>query len=215
MVATHSHQAICALDLAWGDIDAGGCARPSISGETQAGRVIDMRRLLHTIPLALLLLLAAVFVVRIMDPDAGDRALRPMLGKQIPNLSLPVLGNPERSVGPENYSGDWMLVNLWGSWCAPCRDEHGELMRISEEEDLPILGINTWDTYDAAQGFLRELGNPYDLVGFDVDGDARMDLAVTGVPETLLVDPSGLVVVHHIGPLSRDGFEAEFREHLE
>ena len=183
--------------------------------QTVAKSGLAMRRLLHTIPFVLLVLLAGVFVVRILDPDAADRALRPMLGKQIPNFSLPVLGDPTRTVGPEDYSGDWLLVNLWGSWCAPCREEHGELMRIGREEDIPILGINTWDTYEAAQAFLRELGDPYTLVGFDVEGDARMDLAVTGVPETLLVGPRGLVVVHHIGPLTRDVFEADFRGYLQ
>lgn len=171
-------------------------------------------RLLHLLPLVLLLVLGVVFAIRILDPEAADRALRPMLGKQIPMLDLPVLGDPEKTVGPQNYSGDWLLVNLWGSWCAPCRDEHGELMRVSLEEDIPILGVNTWDTYEAAQGFLRELGNPYTQVGFDVDGLARLELAVTGVPETLLVDADGLVVVHHVGPLTRGIFETDFRSHL-
>lgn len=171
-------------------------------------------RLVHILPLALLLLFGLVFAMRILDPEAGDRALRPMLGKQIPHLDLPVLGEPARTVGPQDFSGDWLLVNLWGSWCAPCRDEHGELMRVRLEEDIPVLGINTWDTYEAAKGFLSELGNPYTLVGFDVDGVARLELAVTGVPETLLVDATGLVVVHQVGPLSRQIFERDFRVHI-
>ena len=171
-------------------------------------------RLLYALPLLVLLLLALVFVLRIADPEAGDRALRPMLGKAIPSIELPVLGDPASVTGPQHFGGDWLLVNLWGSWCAPCREEHGELMRISREEPVPLLGINTWDTYEAAQGFLRELGDPFEVVAFDVDGDARLDLAVTGVPETLLVNPDGLVVVHHIGPLSEQVFEQDFREHL-
>ncbi len=171
-------------------------------------------RPLYFLPLALLLVLGAALALRILDPEAADRALRPMLGKQIPVLDLPVLGDPARTVGPQDYVGDWLLVNLWGSWCAPCRDEHGELMRVSLEEHIPILGVNTWDTYEAAQGFLNELGNPYTQVGFDVDGLARLELAVTGVPETLLVDAGGLVVVHHVGPLTRDLFERDFRAHL-
>lgn len=172
------------------------------------------KRLLHILPLALLLVLGLVFALRILDPEAGDRALRPMLGKQIPHLELPVLGDPASNVGPQDYAGNWLLVNLWGSWCAPCRDEHGELMRLSREEGIPVLGINTWDTYEAAQAFLNELGSPYTRVGFDVDGLARLELAVTGVPETLLVDARGLVVVHHVGPLSRQIFERDFRAYL-
>ncbi|MCY4041129.1 MAG: redoxin domain-containing protein [Gammaproteobacteria bacterium] len=172
------------------------------------------RRLLYAVPLLVLLALALVFVMRILDPEAGDRTLRPMLGKPVPALELPVLGDPGRQVSPQDFAGSWLLVNLWGSWCAPCRQEHGELMRISREEDVPLLGINTWDTYEAAQGFLAELGDPFDVVGFDVDGEARLEFAVTGVPETLLVDPNGLVVVHHIGPLSAALFEQAFREHV-
>lgn len=172
------------------------------------------RRLAYGLPLVLLLLLAAVFTLRILDPEAADQALRPIQGKQMPDLVLPVLGEPERTTGPRDFSGDWLLVNIWGSWCAPCRDEHSELMRIGREEGIPILGINTWDSYDAAEGFLQELGNPYTLVGFDVNGEARLDLAVTGVPETLLVDAAGRVVVHHIGPLTNEVFNSVFREHL-
>ena len=173
-----------------------------------------MKRVLYALPLLILLGLALVFVMRILDSGAGDRALRPMLGKPVPALSLPVLGEPERSIGPQDFQGGWLLVNLWGSWCAPCREEHGELMRISRDETLPLLGINTWDTYQAANLFLEELGDPFTVVGFDVDGEARLDLAVTGVPETLLVDPDGTVVVHHIGPLSKHLFEQDFRGHL-
>ena len=174
-----------------------------------------LSRFLFTLPLMVLLLLAGVFVARILDPEAADRSLKPMLGKSVPPLDLPVLGDPERRVSPQQFSGEWLLVNLWGSWCAPCREEHGELMRIGREEHVPILGINTWDTYAAAEDFLRELGDPFEVVGFDVDGSARLDLAVTGVPETLLVDPDGKVVVHHIGPLSKAVFERDFREHLQ
>ena len=172
------------------------------------------RHLLYAAPLLVLLVLALVFVLRILDPEAGDRALRPMLGKPVPMLELPVLGDPARQVSARDFAGRWLLVNLWGSWCAPCRQEHGELMRISREEDVPILGVNTWDTYEAASEFLRELGDPFEVVGFDVDGEARLEFAVTGVPETLLVSPDSMVVVHHIGPLTRQRFEQDFREHL-
>jgi len=175
---------------------------------------MSSRQLFYALPLIVLLGLALVFVMRIIDEEAADRTLRPMLGKSVPALELPVLGDPKRQVSAQDFAGHWLLVNLWGSWCAPCRQEHGELMRISREEDMPIFGINTWDTYQAAQDFLAELGDPFDVVGFDVDGEARLEFAVTGVPETLLVDPNGVVVVHHIGPLSTGLFEQVFREHF-
>ena len=101
---------------------------------------------------------------------------------------------------------DFSLINIWASWCTPCRAEHEILMKI-KDLNIPIYGINYKDKLENASKFLEELGNPFFGLGFDLDGVSAITLGVYGIPETFFIDSRGVVIKRHIGPLTLNELE--------
>jgi cytochrome c biogenesis protein CcmG/thiol:disulfide interchange protein DsbE len=95
------------------------------------------------------------------------------------------------------------LLNVWASWCAPCREEHPLLVALAREQSVPLVGLNYKDDPRNAQEWLRKLGDPYHLSVSDRDGLVGIDYGVYGVPETFLIDQAGVVRFKHVGPLTR------------
>ncbi|EXU83869.1 thiol:disulfide interchange protein [Brucella melitensis 548] len=98
--------------------------------------------------------------------------------------------------------GKLTLVNVWGSWCVPCRQEHPLLMEIAKDERIRVVGINYKDQPENARRFLGDLGNPFAAVGADRAGRSAIEWGVYGVPETFLVDQTGKIVYKHVGPFT-------------
>src|SRR5690606_37395168 len=117
-----------------------------------------------------------------------------LIYEPLPEFSLPLLREPEERFGAQDLRGGLFLVNVWGSWCAPCRAEHPTLMDIAaRERGLTLVGVNYLDRPDSALAFLEELGDPYDLTLLDAAGQFGRLLAVEGAPVTFLVDGRGVV----------------------
>ncbi len=95
------------------------------------------------------------------------------------------------------------LLNVWGSWCAPCRIEHPVLLAL-RAEGIPVYGINWRDEPEAANAFLAELGNPYAGIMQDPDGHAALALQISGAPETLVISRDGDILVRWPGPITAD-----------
>ena len=95
-------------------------------------------------------------------------------------------------------------MNVWASWCVPCRQEHPLLEALARESGAPIFGLNYKDSGDAAQRFLATLGNPFERVGADRDGRVSIDWGVYGVPETFVVDKEGKIILKHVGAIDPD-----------
>jgi cytochrome c biogenesis protein CcmG/thiol:disulfide interchange protein DsbE len=134
------------------------------------------------------------------NPDDLPSAL---VGKPVPEFALaPVKG---RSLGltSADLQGHVSLVNVFASWCVPCRDEHPILMRLSEQGFVPIYGLNYKDRPEDAQRWLNALGDPYDRTGADLDGRVAIDWGVYGVPETFVIDSNGTIAYKHIGPFTQ------------
>lgn len=124
-------------------------------------------------------------------------------------------------VGPEPTFGDAelrepgvKLVNVWASWCTPCRAEHPNLVMLAEE-GLPIYGINRDTDVDKALGFLEELGNPYTALGMDQGARTAIEWGATGVPETFIIDSEGIVVLRFAGPITQRVLESTVRPAIE
>jgi cytochrome c biogenesis protein CcmG/thiol:disulfide interchange protein DsbE len=111
--------------------------------------------------------------------------------------------------------GQVTIVNVWASWCAPCRIEHPVLMELSRRSGFAIAGINYKDQQQNALRFLGELGNPFSAVGVDPRGKAAIDWGVYGVPETFIVSADGSIVHKHVGPLTPESLERTFLPALE
>ncbi|HEY7458624.1 MAG TPA: DsbE family thiol:disulfide interchange protein [Xanthobacteraceae bacterium] len=162
---------------------------------------------LVVLPLAIFIALLALFWFRL---GAGDASRLPsaLIGKPAPALSLPPLeglmrdGAPVPGLNPGAFVGRVTLVNVWASWCAPCRDEHPFLTRLSGDRRIMLVGINYKDQATNALRFLERFGNPYSAVGVDAGGRAAIEWGVYGVPETFLVGRDGRIAYKQIGPIA-------------
>ena len=126
----------------------------------------------------------------------------PLIGKPAPDFALPQLADAAVVTKKADMAGKIWVLNVWASWCVPCREEHPLLMELAGRRLVPIIGLNYKDKRDAATQFLSRLGNPYQSTLVDADGRAGIDWGVYGVPETFVVDGAGLVRFKHIGPLN-------------
>lgn len=173
-----------------------------------------MNRFLLPIGLfALLVLLLAVGLQRAPNKSIIQSAL---LGKAAPGFTLPLLGSPSgERFDSRSWRGRWHLINVWGTWCAECRVEHAALLAIKASGKVPIVGMDWKDQPDDALAWLRELGNPYEIVVEDRDGKVAIDYGVYGAPETFLIDPQGIVVYRHVGALTMEVWTRELLARIE
>lgn len=173
-----------------------------------------MRYVLFGLPLIALLALVAVFAFSI-DRDPGlVRSV--LIDKPAPSFAMaevPGLGVP--GFDTASLKGAVTVVNVFASWCKPCRDEHPLLVTLKAETGVRLFGINQADAPENARAFLEELGNPYDAVGADRDRRVSIDWGVYGVPETFVVDAKGIITFKHVGPLTPEAVEEELLPAIE
>lgn len=163
------------------------------------------------LPLILFAALALLFLFRLF---AGDPQKLPsaLIGKPAPRTELAALPNLVRDgkavpgIAAASVPGKVTVLNVFASWCVPCRDEHPALVALDAMAlgDVRLVGLNYKDKPDAALAFLKELGNPYTEVGVDPAGRTGIDWGVYGVPETFVVKGDGTIAYKFVGPLSLD-----------
>lgn len=134
----------------------------------------------------------------------------PLIGKPAPTFSLPKVENTAEQVSLDQYKGRIFVLNVWGTWCVACRQEHETLLSIAREGVVPLVGLNWKDDLTQAQAWLAQLGNPYEASAFDEEGRVGIDWGVYGAPETFLVDGNGQVLFKYISPMTREVWEKEF-----
>jgi len=126
----------------------------------------------------------------------------PLIGKPAPAFTLPRLDDTSQKVSREDLLGKVWMLNVWASWCAPCREEHPLVIDIARRQLVAVYGLNYKDARPAAVGWLANLGNPYRATLVDADGRVGIDFGVYGVPETFIIDRQGIVRFKHTGPLT-------------
>jgi len=127
-----------------------------------------------------------------------------LIGRQAPQTPLPALMDGGQNFNPQDFRGRVTLVNFWGSWCPPCREEHPLLMRLAQEKDFDLTGVNYADRRTNARRFLNSFGNPYKTVGHDPTNKTAIEWGVYGPPETFVLGRDGTVLYRHTGVLSDD-----------
>ncbi len=176
-------------------------------------------RLIFILPGLVFLGLAVLFAVQLFSGRNPAELPSVLINKPVPTFSLAPLeglvanGQPVPGFSNEDLKGRVTVVNVWASWCGPCRQEHPLLVDLAKDPSIRVVGINQRDNPDNARRFLGALGNPYNAVGVDPNGRASIDWGVYGVPETFIVGPDGTIRHKHIGPLTPENF-AGFRERL-
>jgi cytochrome c biogenesis protein CcmG/thiol:disulfide interchange protein DsbE len=177
-------------------------------------------RLIVFVPLLVFGALAALFFFRlgVGDPSRIPSAL---IGQPAPGLALAALpgldrnGVPVPGLDSASFKGEVTVLNVWASWCVPCRDEAPLLMQLATDSRLRLVGMNYKDQPDNARRFLGQYGNPYVANGVDANGRAGIEWGVYGVPETFVVDRGGIVAYKLIGPITSDNLEKNLRPAIE
>lgn len=172
--------------------------------------------LIYIVPLILFGALAFVFLIGLFAGDAS-RVPSALIGKPAPQITLTTLEGLQKNGQPvpaftvaDLAKGRPTIVNVFASWCAPCRVEHPQLVALSEtpavqQGKVVLAGFNYKDEAENARRFLGALGNPYSAVGVDRTGRGAIEWGVYGVPETFLIGPDGRILDKHVGPLDARG----------
>lgn len=173
-----------------------------------------IKRLLPLLAFVLLALLLGLGVLRNSGKDTSAIP-SPLVGKPAPAFSLPVLGEPGRLVTNEDLRGEPYLLNVWGSWCPACRDEHPVITELAQGGRIKVVGYDYKDEPEDAQRWLQQFGNPYSLVIADYDGRAALDWGIYGAPETFLVDAQGVIRWKFVGPITPEVVQQQLLPALE
>jgi cytochrome c biogenesis protein CcmG, thiol:disulfide interchange protein DsbE len=162
------------------------------------------------LPFAAFVALVVLFAFG-LNPKRDIHALpSPLIGKPAPEFALTDVLDASRIVSNSTLKGQIYLLNVWGTWCVECRVEHEQLLAMSRQHVVPIIGLDYMDDRDKAKQFLEQLGNPYTAVAFDADSRTTIDWGVYGAPETFLVDAQGRVIFKFVSPMTQQVWEKEF-----
>ena len=126
----------------------------------------------------------------------------PLIGKPAPAFQLVRLDDPDKTVRREDLLGKPWIMNVWASWCAPCREEHRVVIDLARKGGVPVVGLNYKDQPGNARNWLQRLGDPYLMTLVDFDGKVGIDFGVYGVPETFVIDAQGVIRFKHVGVLT-------------
>jgi len=174
------------------------------------------RRLAILAPAAVFAALAVIFIIRL--EQGGNSSLIPsaLIGRPAPVTVLaPLEGLDKPGIDSAGFAGKVTLVNVWASWCVPCREEHPILERLAADPRIQLVGINYKDQPTNARAFLGQMGNPFAAVGVDEKGRGSIDWGVYGVPETFLVGRDGTIRYKFVGPLSEESLAAVLMPEIE
>jgi cytochrome c biogenesis protein CcmG/thiol:disulfide interchange protein DsbE len=191
----------------------------AIEGATE-GKKLGWRRAIVATPLLVFLGLALLFLLRLGD---GDASLIPsaLIGHPAPQTALPPVTGLERDgaaipgLDPASFKGGVTIVNVWASWCVPCRDEAPMLLQLAQDNRIRLVGINYKDEPDNARRFLGRYGNPYAAAGADVSGRAGIEWGVYGVPENFVIGRDARIAYKLVGPITPDNFDAVLKPQID
>lgn len=157
-------------------------------------------------PLLIFLVLAALLAAGIhMNYSGRDVSAlpSPLIGKAAPAFALPAFQDPSRIIRNSDLRGAPYLLNVWGSWCVNCREEHSVITAFAKRGLVKVVGYD-YHEIDPQDGprWIAQFGNPYALIVVDAEGRTALDWGIYGAPESYLVDAAGIIRWKHVGPLS-------------
>jgi cytochrome c biogenesis protein CcmG/thiol:disulfide interchange protein DsbE len=161
------------------------------------------------VPIIVFVLLGILLAVGLKIADHKTEIPSPLIGKKIPEFSLPLLGQEEVIITQDDLIGEPFLLNVWASWCVTCRVEHPFIEQLAESGKLRVIGLNYRDEESDALAWLQHFGNPYAMNIADLPGRTAIDLGVYAAPESFLVDPAGYIVFKQIGAVTPEVIENE------
>jgi cytochrome c biogenesis protein CcmG, thiol:disulfide interchange protein DsbE len=178
-------------------------AAPSRGAAAKGG--IARRGLLTALPALGFIGLAGLLASRLGRDDS--RLPSTLIGRRAPAFSLPPVQERTHGLSSADLLGEVSLVNVFASWCVPCRAEHPLLLQLTRDKTVPIHGLNYKDAPADAAKWLDANGDPYARTGADIDGRVAIDWGVYGVPETFVVGADGIIAYKEIGPLTQEALD--------
>lgn len=146
-----------------------------------------------------------IFLRTLMHHETSEKK---QLDKEIPEFSLPNLLNSSEFITQEDLKQDTpLLVNIWASWCAPCRNEHKMLTKLATEHNIKVFGLNYKDKRENGQKFLEHHGNPFFKVVNDSEGLTTLNWGIRGVPETFVINKDHKIIYRHTGEIREKDLE--------
>ncbi len=162
-----------------------------------------MRRLIFIAPILVFIGLVVYFATPLLEGTDPTLIPSPLIDKPVPVFDLPPLPGHAKGLSSADLKGQVQIVNIFASWCIPCRAEAPVLMGLAKTTHVPIRGINQKDKPEDAETYLKELGNPYTSIGMDSDRHVSIDWGAYGAPETFIVDAEGRIRFKQAAPLTQ------------
>jgi cytochrome c biogenesis protein CcmG/thiol:disulfide interchange protein DsbE len=174
------------------------------------------RRLIVLLPLAVFLALAGIFLMQLLSGRDISEVPSALIGQPAPMTDLPPLkGGSLPGLDSKQFAGRVTLLNVFASWCAPCREEHPVLLALAQDKRYALVALNYKDKPENARRFLGDLGNPFSAIGIDEAGRTAIDWGVYGVPETFLIGKDGKIAYKHVGPMTPDSVRNQILPQIE
>ncbi|MDB5395887.1 MAG: thiol:disulfide oxidoreductase DsbE [Rhodospirillales bacterium] len=162
-----------------------------------------MRRLIFITPILVFVGLVVYFATPLLRGTDPSLIPSPLVDKPIPTFELPPLPGYQKGLSSADLKGKVLIVNIFASWCVPCRAEAPALMTLAREHHVPIYGIDQKDPPEDALEYLKQLGDPYVAIGMDSDRHVSIDWGAYGAPETFIVDAEGRIRFKQAAPITQ------------
>ena len=173
------------------------------------------------VPVLVFATLAALFLYTLSKGGISQNVPSALIGQSAPEFIMPAITGLQRDgaalpgLSRADLIGPVSLINIFASWCGPCREEHPLLIEVSLDPRIRLVGLNFKDDPDNARRFLGTLGNPYAAIGSDPAGRTAIDWGVYGVPETFVVGRDGTILYKHVGPLTNEAIRGPINAAIE
>ena len=171
-----------------------------------------MKKLLLSLPIIIIILISSFSLIYLLQKKDPNKPPSALLNENLPEINLVNLLDEKEIISNYDLKEKTVLINFFASWCAPCKVEHPLFFDIKKKyPNLYLIGIDHKDKKEDALKYLGEEGNPYDYVGVDKKGSVGLEFGVFGLPETFLVNSSGIIIYKYLGPLTKKVFENEIK----
>ena len=165
-----------------------------------------MKKSFLIIPFIVFTLIFLTFFYLLISERDPSEIPSNLLNKNVPIFKAESLLNDKKFISVKEFGKEPLLVNFFATWCKPCRDEHKYIQSFADKE-IRVIGINYKDNPEKTIRWLKELGNPYTDIALDINGTIAIDWGVYGIPETFIIDSSGVIKYRHKGPLTKKTFK--------
>ncbi len=157
----------------------------------------------------LFIILSIIFIIGVFFVGLNKNSIydtKDLVGQKITKIQLDHFSDNRIITEEDLKKNNFTLINFWASWCSPCRDEHAMLIKLSNEKNLMLLGVNFKDKRENASKFLNDLGDPYDNLTVDESGKHSVNFGIYGIPESILINKELIIIKKFIGPISKDDY---------